>query len=267
MLQKAQTAKENATESEICEQIKLVYAEYQIGKYTTEVKKKEITERLEQIYGNNVTSVSLNNGILKAKIYGKTYQYNSTTGIAGEYIYVDPFNYGTKTKETLTPGDDIILETEKFKVFSVANGKIKAMPYYNLKLDSNPIKQATSLDTYDSAGKTSFSTEVYWDRGVDEIDMGDSRNNVQQYIIAYKKTLEELGAEGLEVRIARYTELSSDVITNEMRNPDGGIGYFWLGSGGLWTDGFVWFIENGGSINQYWSNWVYGVRPIIIIEK
>ena len=81
LLKKAQNAKQVNEEAEICEQLKLVYAEYQIGHYSTEV---DVESSLKGIYGNNVSDVSLENGNQKliARVYGKLYQYNSQTGIA-----------------------------------------------------------------------------------------------------------------------------------------------------------------------------------------
>ena len=65
LLQKAQTAKEKSTEGEICEQLKLVYAEYQIGNYDSEVI---IQKRLEDIFGKeNVSGVSHNKEKRKTK--------------------------------------------------------------------------------------------------------------------------------------------------------------------------------------------------------
>ena len=229
LLQKATNAKQANEESAICEQLKLVYAEYQIGHYSTEV---DVEKSLKAIYGNNVSDVSFKNGNQKliARVYGKLYQYDSQTGIAGEYI--DPFNYGTKTKATVVPGDDITLGTEKFKVFSVSDNKIKAMPYYNLKLDSDPMKQATeeTADTAGDARMVSNMYNIYWGSNCDEIDMSNPKNTIQKYIEDYKSTLVNMGLEDFEVRIPFLNDLNISGITNANRNP-GKKEAFWLGTG------------------------------------
>ena len=83
LLQKATNAKQANEETEICEQLKLVYAEYQIGHYSTEV---DVEERLKEIYGDDVSDVYFENGNKKlvARVYKILYQYDSLTGIAGK---------------------------------------------------------------------------------------------------------------------------------------------------------------------------------------
>ena len=259
---KAENTTKTYSDEEIGEQLKLAYAEYQMSQYTgTPVN---IQAKLQEIYGQDTTA-ELKNGKLKATINGKVYQYDVNSGKSGEYV--DPINYGTKTKETIAPGDDITIGgTEKFKVFSVSNSEIKAMPYYNLKLDSNPMRQATEEEA-DSAGTRSFSESVYWIQGEDEIDMSDSRNNIQQYIDKYKITLVNMGVEKLTVRVAKNSELSVSGITNDMRNP-GKKGGFWIGSCPSYTSENMYDIESGGYIGNTGFNInQYGVRAIIIIQK
>ena len=262
IIDRAEKGTKAYTEAEIGEQLKLVYAEYQMGQYQTPV---DIEARLKEIFGNdNVQDVSVANGKLTATIGSKVYQYNVNTGKSGEYV--DAINYGTKTKETVAPGDDITIGTEKFKVFSVENGEIKAMPYYNLVLSANPIKQATAA-TADSAGISVFSTEAYWEFSVDAIDMSDSRNNIQQYIALYKTTLNGLGAESIEVRAAKYFEIAD--IDENYRNP-GKIGFFWIGSSNLNNTKYVYCVTNNGKFtdidNRSFYGGTFGVRPIIIIH-
>ena len=262
IIDKSKAAVDKYSEEEIGEQLKLAYSEYQMSQYTgTPI---DIQAKLQEIYGANTTA-TLANGKLKATINGKIYQYDVNSGKSGEYI--DPINYGEKTKATIEPGDDIIIgRTEKFKVFSVTNSEIKAMPYYNLKLDSNPMRQATEAEA-DSAGEVEFSTVNYWNEGDIEINVEDSRNNIQQYIAAYKTFLEGLGTEGTTVRVGKKSDLDSTEITDIMRNPEQS-GYFWLCSG-VGDDSIgVYFVNPPGNLNPtpYFTNFV-GVRPIIIIQK
>lgn len=247
----------------------MAYADYQIGEngytYKDALNKTFKKENIKNV------STKKEKYIIEFNNTDKKYYYDISSGNAGEYLYVDPFNYGTKKKSELAPGDDITLETEKFKVFSVENGEIKAIPYYNLKLDSNPIKQATEA-TASTAGESTFSTTYYWNKGDNEIKMDDSRNNVQKYITAYKTTLEGLGAEEIEVRISRYTDFGSPNLHQQTNGNPSLIGRFWVGSsfGGLYD--YVFTIGPTGSIDDERYNFNYykdpatGVRPIIIIK-
>ena len=256
LLQKSGEAKNKTTGAEIGEQLKLVYAEYQIGQYQTPV---DIQERLQEIYGPNTTA-ELSDGKLIVSINGKEYQYDTKTGKSGEYI--NPINYGTKTKSTIEPGDDITIgETEKFKVFSVLNGVIKAIPYYNITLTTNnPIQSS-------SAGVTPFYDWPKMPVGEYDVDMDNQENYLQQYILAYKKTLEDMGVSGFEVRAPIKSELTMEGITSELRNPIQSQGY-WIGThkASAYTYQFYYVRQNGNVDDNNNYNNQYGVRPIIIIN-
>lgn len=201
------------------------------------------------------------------------------SGIKGKSAS-NAINYGSKTKETIEPGDDITIGgTEKFKVFSVGTDGIKAMPYYNLKLDSNPIKQATE-ETASSAGGVWFSNKYYWSYDENnnlidgwnanskdgysiDVDMTNPANNIQGYISSYKETLRNLAAEGIIVRAPTLYELRT--ANREQKNPSK-TGYFWLGSARISHPLAIWYIEPGSSATSDW-NVSKGVRPIIIIQK
>ena len=260
IITKSKDSVDKYSKEEIGEQLKLAYSEYQMSQYTgTPI---DIQAKLREIYGNDTTA-SLANGKLTATIKGKTYKYDVATGISGEYV--DPVNYGEgKTKATVAAGDEITITngttTEYFTVISNTNGTILAMPKYNITLtEDHPVQSS-------SAGTTSFSTTNYWTQGDDTIVMSDSRNNIQKYINAYKTTLEDMGAEGITVRAAKYSELSASGITAAMRNP-GQTGYFWLGSGHSFYASDVWIVNSDGGIN-YSSDYSNsrGVRPVIIIS-
>lgn len=246
-MKKAEETKEKSEEAEICEQIKLAYVEYQLAEHTNIDKTPEqiIADSLKQTYGNNITKVKVKNEKVTVNMninnVKKTYKYNAKTAKA--YEYIDPFNYGTKTIETLMPGDDISLGTEKFRVFYNKDGIIKAMPFYNLKLDSNPIRQATKEEAQNNQeGTSTFSTSIYWNVGDDSIVMEDNRNNIQNYILAYKTRIENICADEIEIRAVKYSEIGTESwsntelesytsnITDEMRNP-GQLGKFWTKSG------------------------------------
>lgn len=173
---------------------------------------------------------------MKINNVDKIYIYKVNTGEA--YEYKDPFNYGTKTKETLVPGDDITLGTEKFRVFYNQNGVIKAMPWYNLVIVTadGTVKQGPSVNGISTGISSTFSTINYWSKGDDSINMIDTRNNIQQYIQYYKTTLNRYGIEDIEVRIVKKSELDNSEVTSVMKNP-GGAGFFWTCSGNsVYTD-------------------------------
>ena len=260
IITKSKDSVDKYSKEEIGEQLKLAYSEYQMSQYTgTPI---DIQAKLREIYGNDATA-TLANGKLTATIKGKKYDYDIATG----HVYVDPFNYGEgKTKATVAAGDDISIGEERFKVISNTNGTILAMPYYNLVTvtATGEVKQGPAVDGTSTAISSSFSTTNYWTKGNDAIDMSDSRNNIQQYITAYKTTLERLGAEGITVRAAKYSELNASGVTDTMRNP-GQTGTFWLGSGNSSIPVYVWFVTSGIiSSNSY--DYSYGVRPVIIIS-
>ena len=262
IITKSKDSVDKYSKEEIGEQLKLAYSEYQMSQYTgTPI---DIQAKLREIYGNDVTA-TLANGKLTAKINGKVYQYNVATGTAGEYV--DPVNYGEgKTKATVAAEDDISIGEEKFKVISNTNGTILAMPYYNLVTvaATGEVKQGPAVDGTSTAISSSFSTTNYWTQGADAIDMSDSRNKIQTYITAYQTTLEGLGAEGITVRAAKYSELNAEGVTPAMRNPSR-TGNFWLGSGDSDNANYVWYVDSGGGSVRYYGS-SYGVRPVIIIS-
>ena len=269
IITKSKDSVDKYSKEEIGEQLKLAYSEYQMSQYTgTPI---DIQAKLREIYGNDAKA-TLANGKLTATIKGKKYDYDIATGTAGEHVYVDPFNYGEgKTKTTVAAGDEITITngttTEYFTVISNTSGTILAMPYYNLVTvaATGEVKQGPAVDGTSTAISSSFSTTKYWTQGADAIDMSDSRNNIQTYITAYQTTLEGLGAEGITVRAAKYSELHAEGVTPAMRNPSS-TGSFWLGSGNSISSYGVWYVSSGGSITDSNYDNSYGVRPVIIIS-
>ena len=275
MLQKASNTKEKNEEGEILEKIKLAYADYQAGQYSNNNYTYELA--LKNIFGkDNIESCTEKKEkyIIKIKDNNTQYYFDRNTGKSGEYTYIDPFNYETKTKATVAPGDDITLGTERFKVFSVTDMEIKAMPYKQIELSENsPVQNATDYSL-------KFATRAYWKRdengniipewdakaidNVLDVDMNNKANNIQKYITAYKKTLESFGAEEIDVRVAKYSDVSNSNITNVMRYP-GGTGRIWLGSVRVDTSE-VYYILPGGNIGYgNISDNTAAVRPILII--
>ncbi len=205
ILQRATDAKENTGKAQIQEQINLAYHSALVdgqGKVTETSLENELKKEFNK--------TSLEEGWLdKTSIDGKwkiTIDDISLNVPAGTTdIPKSVISYGGKTAETLNFGDDIIIgTTEKFMVLkkSTDNKTITALPYYNLKLDSNPIKQATE-ETKESAGMVPFSsvTTPTWN-GNKDIDLDIHENNLKQFVTKYQKTLEDIGTNNVTVAIA-----------------------------------------------------------------
>lgn len=258
LLTKAGNTKNTANEAEIEEKLKLAYQDYYLGQHTE--KGYTFQNAVDKMFGTGVATVTEANDVYKVTFTnGKIYDYNISTGKVGEHIYVDPFNYGTKTRQTVDIGNKISLDTEEFMVIAKPNGKLMLMPYYNIELKTNNPKQS------DSAENTAFSTEAYWTGVTDDINMSDSKNNIQKYIEAYKQTLEELGAESIEVRAIRESEINA--VEYQYRNP-GAKGSFWNSSNHYDDHNYVSNTDMYGNVNgsAFYDVFEKGVRPIIIIK-
>ena len=193
---------------------------------------------------------------------------NNTTIYAHWTMVSNAIDYGSKTKATITAGENLTIGTETFKVLTNNGGTILAMPYYNLYIAGNPstILQATAGNA-SAAGMVAFASSVYWSAGEDAINMSDARNSIQSYITAYQTTLENLGATGITVRIGKYSELTAAGITDAMRNPSQ-IGYYWMGSSSDGDAGLIRTVGISGFLqdNYYIHTNIYGVRPVLVIN-
>lgn len=287
ILDKAKSAVDKYSEGEITEQIKLAYLECQMSKFTDNSQELEqaLKEKLEKVYGEgNIDIISSEETIvLKVVANGesKFYEYNPSTNISKELP--KGINYNGKTPSEIQPGDDITIVTEKFKVFAVENNIIKAIPYYNLKIDESTIKQVTASkagsDFSGNAGFVAFANnkQKYWEEETD-IDMNvkngeNYKNNIQEFIDSYQELLEKLGA-NVTARIARHAELKDfekDNLSRNYLNPSF-IGSYWLGTSNKNND--VYSVQgqiNGNHRNginpnlSYYNGESIGVRPIIEI--
>ena len=169
-------------------------------------------------------------------------------------------NYGEKTSRTVSLGDHIFISTEEFMVIKNDGTTITALPIYNITLSETSPIQSPNAETI------TFSTESYWiyNNGED-IDMSDSRNNIQKYITAYRNTLINLGATNVTTRVARYGELN-EAFSNENYNLDNDSEEFWTGSSSNY--GVHLAFASGNFRPQYDTNWEipHCVRPLIDIE-
>ena len=95
--------------------------------------------------------------------------------------------YGAKTKETVVPGDSILMKVgehvEEFTVGRVVDGKIVAVPKYNINASITDVRQADSV-------YTKFSSSMFWSgKGVNIDDV--SQADIYPYLEAYRNLLAE----------------------------------------------------------------------------
>ncbi len=201
---------------------------------------------------------------------------------------IEGVNFGTeKTKSTVTKGDTIEItftegnETyvEQFMVLSndTNNGKIMAMPYYNLVLETG--RQATE-ENASSAGTVAFSYSNYWINGGINIPMSGA-NNVQQYITAYNTKLSNATGGAVTAQIGRNVngtaeadwnisgfngQSNSETPAKKLLNPSG-VDSFWLGSSYSGNANFMHYVYTNGLITtaSYSGSSSFGVRPVIKI--
>ena len=179
-------------------------------------------------------------------------------------------NYGSKTAETVELGDEISIGTEKtgiekFLVIKNDGKTITVLPYYNITLDETAPVQSSN------ASNTRFASSGYIESG-GSIDMTNEANLINKYILAYKNTLNSLGAKNVKTRIGLISDLSS--LTNEQRNPQG-VGKYYLGSARYASGQYEVYhvLANGaktasgqGNFTSTVSNFLCGVRPLVEIS-
>ena len=115
------------------------------------------------------------------------------------------------------------------------------MPFYNLVkvIESGEIKQGPESSGKSTKIKSTFSNTKYWDSSSGEISMDNSENNIQSYILAYKRTLNNMGAKNIDVKVARFNELQANWKTLKQ------IGKF---------DGIFWLCTKGGGNKVFYAN-------------
>lgn len=291
LLSKASTAKNTVNESEIEEKLKLAYQDYYLGQHTE--SGYTFQNAVDKMFGEGVATVTESSGIYTIKVTnGKKYIFDPATAKAEEFN--DPFNYGTKTKETVVAGDVISVKKdsieENFTVVSNKNGVIVAMPHYNLISVNGVVKQANA-ENASSAIVTNFSSSNYWAQtenwNANPVDMavdinmtekntnGTYKNNIQQYIDDYKTTLINSGIKVKNVRACTKTELDSDLAELDyyfalsIKNPSS-TGYFYLGSANANVNDNVWRVSSadydaGFARTKYSMPNGTGIRPVIEI--
>ena len=100
IIDRANRGTQTYTAEEVQEQMKLAYSEWEVARWdgTAGDATVFVRTRLSQTYGENLdeSSVKVENGKVTAKINGKTFEYNTSTGTAGE---IKPQALSTLTKD------------------------------------------------------------------------------------------------------------------------------------------------------------------------
>lgn len=157
-------------------------------------------------------------------------------------LYIDEENNNNVTsKLTDTTGNPIEISSitqtgqafkigeEQFEViYSNKNGKVVALAWNNITLPTDLTTTKPSQTNSVSNPKIQFSSENYWTEitnfsGYPAVNMNDSRNYVQPYIVEYQKTLPT----GVSARIPLEADVSA--LSVAQRQP-GRANNYWLGS-------------------------------------
>ena len=134
------------TEEKIIDYIGKAYEEYK-NSGGTNSSTEYVKNYLNNLFNNNITDVTQNEDKITVTVNkngeAKKYIYNTVNKTGQEYV--NPIDYGKKTKETIQPGDDITIGAEKFKVLSRDNAQIKLIPYYNITITTdNPVQSESA---------------------------------------------------------------------------------------------------------------------------
>ena len=176
ILQKTTTAKQTSERAEAKEQAQMDIMAYITDKTANHQDASLDDTKIQEILSDN-------------KSYVKEAKESSFTTVKGEYeipyseLYTasnkvpsNPttgINYGSKTAQTVSEGDDITIGIEKFKVLKNDGTTIKAIPYYNITLTDEPVQSPTTGKYWEgSCWTVGEVTTVYY---VDE-----NGNNIEE---------------------------------------------------------------------------------------
>lgn len=171
-------------------------------------------------------------------------------------------DYGNMTKDTIGVGQDLKIAGEKFRVMKKDDNTIIAVPFYNITLSDFPQQSS-------STPKIKFSTGAYWGNSL-EVDMNNSQNCIQKYIVAYSNKLNAETGGCVTARVARYDELFSITgdngkTANQIRNPTQKNGY-WIGTAGSRAIAYAMGSAGTGVAALYPNLASSYVRPLIVID-
>ena len=295
IIDRAERGTKAYSDSEIQEQLKLAYSEWQMSQYTgTPMTAQDIQTKLGQIFGaEKVTDVSLANGKLTAKINGTTYEYDTATGTAGEKDtsiggqitkdnYGDYIDLGQNVVGTSATSDDWrILYNDK-------NGHVYAILADYLP-NTNAAVTAAGLNVVSG---TTYNVNSSSNRQ-DLLDRLNSTTAWQSLIPeGLRSKCQVKGATTAEIIMASYNEKygtslnytslpylrtnpsdsSSSIDTLYMPHPESS-GYngcygYWLASPNAGSTRDVWFVSSYGNVSTCnYDDAGLGVCPVVSLPS
>ena len=294
IIDRANRGTQTYTAEEVQEQMKLAYSEWEVARWdgTAGDATVFVRTRLSQTYGENLdeSSVKVENGKVTAKINGKTFEYNTSTGKSGE---IKPQALSTLTKDNY--GDYIALgqsvvgtsaTTDDWRIlYNDKNGHVYAiladyLPNNNAAVTASGLATSGTYNVYSSTSRQ------------DLLDRLNSTTAWQSLIPeGLRSTCQVKGATTAEIIMASYNEKygtslvytsypylyidadsSKGVDTLYMPHPGNGAyngcyGY-WLASPYADYTYDVWYVRYDGDVdrNTYYSTY-YGVCPVVSLPS
>jgi type II secretory pathway pseudopilin PulG len=297
IIDKSKTAVDKYSQEEIQEQLKLAYSEWEVARWdgTAGDATVFVRTRLSQTYGENLdeSSVKVENGKVTAKINGKTFEYNTSTGTAGE---IKPQALSTLTKDNY--GDYIDLgqnvvgtssTTDDWRIlYNDKNGHVYAILADYLP-NTDAAVTASGLHVVDN---TTYNVNSSTNR--DDLLSKLNSTTAWQSLIpeGLRSKCQVKGATTAEILMASYNEKygtslsytsrpylrtnpndsSSSIDTLYMPHP-GSSGYngcygYWLASPHAAPANYVWYVFCDGFVNDgdyYYSP--IGVCPVVSLPS
>ena len=294
IIDRAERGTKAYTAEEVQEQIKLAYSEWEVARWdgTAGDATVFVRTRLSQTYGENLdeSSVKVENGKVTAKINGKTFEYNTSTGTAGE---IKPQALSTLTKDNY--GDYIDLgqnvvgtssTTDDWRIlYNDKNGHVYAiladyLPNNNAAVTASGLATSGTYNVYSSTSRQ------------DLLDRLNSTTAWQSLIPeGLRSTCQVKGATTAEIIMASYNEKygtslvytsypylyidadsSKGVDTLYMPHPGSsdynGCWGYWLASPNAGNPSTVWYVNCLGLVNNTnYNNTNYGVCPVVSLPS
>ena len=297
IIDRANRGTQTYTAEEVQEQMKLAYSEWEVARWdgTAGDATVFVRTRLSQTYGENLdeSSVKVENGKVTAKINGKTFEYNTSTGTAGE---IKPQALSTLTKDNY--GDYIDLgqnvvgtssTTDDWRIlYNDKNGHVYAiladyLPNTDAAVTSSGL-HVVDNKTYNVNSTTSRQ---------DLLSKLNSTTAWQSLIPeGLRSTCQVKGAVTGEILMSSYNEKygtslnytsfpylrtnpndsSSSIDTLYMPHPGSrdynGCWGYWLASPYAGTPSGVWNVYYGGYVDyDRYTSTAYGVCPVVSLPS
>ena len=297
IIDRANRGTQTYTAEEVQEQMKLAYSEWEVARWdgTAGDATVFVRTRLSQTYGENLdeSSVKVENGKVTAKINGKTFEYNTSTGTAGEKKpgigdLVTKDNYG----DYIDLGQNVVgteATTDDWRIlYNDKNGHV-----YAILADYLPNTDAAVT----SSGLHVVDNKTY------NVNSTTSRHDLLSKLnstTAWQSLIPEglrskcqvKGATTGEILMASYNEKygtslnytsapylrtnpsdsSSSIDTLYMPHPGdsdyNGCWGYWLASPSAGNTYDVWYVGYDGSVGSYdYDNAAFGVCPVVSLPS